>query len=173
MSQRILQYQNVADVSSDKPLVASNRHRAQINVQVLDDNGDVITDVRKKYRSQNGSGFVISYTAKMSEFLEKTTAGSVVRVFVYLAHHQDYGTDGKPFGYRCTHKYLQSVLQLNKATLWRALEYLKDNYLVHVGKVGCMSEFMVNPQYVTIGTDKKTRMAEWSRRWQQTFASQR
>lgn len=134
--------------------------------------GEIITQVTKTHKYANGSGFVISYTEKMCDFLIKVSTGSVVRVFLYIAHHQNYGTDGKTFGYRCSHKYLQQVLRMDKSTLWDALKYLKDNYLVHVGKVEGYNEFMVNPDYVTIGQDKKGRRAEWNRRWQQTLKEQ-
>lgn len=128
--------------------------------------GEIIDDVTKHVKSSNGSGFVISYTEKMCEFISKTSTGSIVRVFVYIAHHQAYGTNGQ-FGYRCSHKYLREVLHLDKSTLWDALKYLKESFLVNEIRVNGQSEFMVNPLYVTIGTDKKTRMREWSKRWEQ------
>ena len=61
---------------------------------------------------------------------------------------------------------------MDKSTLWDALKYLKENYLVHVGKVEGYVEFMVNPNYVTIGQDKKGRQAEWNRRWAKTLKEQ-
>lgn len=143
-----------------------------VTTTLTDPNGEVITQVTKVHKYANGSGFVISYTEKMCDFLIKVSTGSVVRVFLYIAHHQNYGTDGRTFGYRCSHKYLQQVLRMDKSTLWDALKYLKDNYLVHVGKVEGYNEFMVNPDYVTIGQDKKGRRAEWNRRWQQTLKEQ-
>lgn len=143
-----------------------------VTMTMTDVNGEVITQVTKAHKYANGSGFVISYTEKMSDFLMKVSTGSIVRVFLYIAHHQNYGTDGKTFGYRCSHKYLQQILRIDKSTLWDALKYLKDNYLVHVGKVEGYVEFMVNPDYVTIGQDKKARRAEWNRRWQATLKEQ-
>ena len=140
------------------------------SVTITDASGEILSENIVKVAKRNGSGFVISYTAKMCEFLEKTSAGSVVRVFCYLAHHQDYGTGTNGiYGYRCSHKYLRSVLRLDKSTLWDALKYLKENFLVHVMKVAGSYEFMVNPNYVTIGTDKKMRMREWNRRWELTL----
>lgn len=130
-----------------------------------DENGDVVYDITRANRWANGSGFVISYTEQMCDFLERTTAGAVVRVFLYIAHHQAFGKDGQ-FGYRCSHKYLQKVLGLSRKGLWEALNYLKDNFLVNVSKVEGATEFMVNPNYVTIGSDKKARMREWNRRWE-------
>ena len=134
-------------------------------VTVYNSDGDVISDSLRKPYKPNGSGFVISYTEKMCEFLEEVKTGSIVRLFVYIAHHQQYGSDGKTYGYRCSHKYLQKVLNVDKSTLWEAFKFLKENFLVNESKIDGQIEFMVNPNYVTIGTDKKTRMREWNRRW--------
>ena len=68
-----------------------------------DENGEVIYDVKRKPAWQNGGGFVISYTEKMCDFISETGVGSTVRVFLYIAHHQNYGVDGV-FGYRCSVK---------------------------------------------------------------------
>ena len=140
-----------------------------LEVTKYDENGEVVSSTVRRVKSTNGSGFVISYTAKMCDFLTETRQGSVVRLFLYLAHNQNYGTDGKTFGYRCSHKYLQQVLSLDKKSVYNALSYLKQKFLVLETKIDGMSEFMVNPQYVTIGTDKKTRMREWNQRWEQFF----
>lgn len=130
-----------------------------------DANGDVIVDSVRKNRSQNGGGFVISYTTKMCDFLLETRQGSTVRLFLYLAHNQQYGTDGRTYGYRCSHKYLQQVLQLDRKSVYNALSYLKEKFLVLESRVDGATEFMVNPNYVTIGTDKKARMRVWNQRW--------
>lgn len=131
-----------------------------------DENGEVVYDVTKNAaKCQNGGGFVLSYTEKMCEFLEKCSVGATVRVFLYIAHHQSFGNDGEQFGYRCSHKYLQQVLRLDRKSVYNALRSLKDSFLVNETKINGVSEFMVNPQYVTIGTDKKARLAVWNQRW--------
>ena len=89
-----------------------------------------------------------------------------MRVFVYIAHHQQYGNDGV-WGYRCSHKYLKQVLSLDRKTIYNALSALKEQYLVHELIADGVSEFMVNPQYVTVGTDKKARVREWNMRWEE------
>ncbi len=127
--------------------------------------GEIIYDVTRKVKSQNGGGWVISYTEKMCEFLTRVSTGATVRVFLYIAHHQSYGVDGQ-FGYRCTHKYLRQVLNISKPTLWASLKWLKENYLVNEMEIDGATEFMVNPNYITVGTDKKARVREWSRRWE-------
>ena len=129
-----------------------------------DENGEVIYDVKKKPAWQNGGGFVISYTEKMCDFIAETGVGSTVRVFLFIAHHQNYGVDGV-YGYRCSHKYLQQVLRLDRKSVYNALKFLKEKFLIHEGRFDGSVEFMVNPSYVTIGTDKKKRVTEWNKRW--------
>lgn len=130
-----------------------------------DENGEIIAaSVKRNDFKQNGVGFVISYTEKMSEFICKTTTGATVRLFLYLAHHQSYGVDGM-YGLRCTHKFLGQVLNLSRSVLWESFKYLKDNFLVIETRINGVTEFMVNPNYVTIGKDKRDRMREWNERW--------
>lgn len=142
------------------------------SVSIADaDTGEILKESVSRQVHQNGSGFVISYTEKMCEFLQKVTQGSVVRVFMYIAHHQNYGTDGV-FGYRCTHRHLKDVLHLNRKTVYDSLQYLLDNYLIVENRFDGLPEFMVNPDYVTVGTDKKIRQREWSERWKMYFLNQ-
>lgn len=135
-------------------------------VIATDKNGEVVYDVVSRPRHQNGGGFVISYSEKMCDFLVKCSVSSTIRVFLYIAHHQQYGNDGTQYGYRCSHKHLRQVLNLDKKTVYSALQYLKNNFLVNEMRIDGQVEFMVHPDYVTIGTDKKKRMKEWSRRWE-------
>lgn len=128
-----------------------------------DAEGNVLYDNLARPRSQNGSGWVISYSDKVCEFLRKVTAGSTVRVFMYIAHHQSYGQDGH-YGYRCSHKHIQETLGLDKSTLWDALHYLKEHQLVNVSRIDGSYEFMVNPDYITVGSDKKSRYRAWYER---------
>lgn len=133
-------------------------------VITYDELGQVVSHSEAPVRS-NGGGFVISYTAKMCEFLEKVSTGATVRVFLYLAHHQNYGVDGV-YGFRCTRQHLTDKLALTRKTTYSALKFLIDNFLVNELKIGGTCEYMVNPDYVTIGSDKKTREREWSQRWE-------
>lgn len=135
---------------------------------VTDKNGEIISDVTRRVARPNGSGFVISYTEKMIDFLKKVSTSATVRVFLLLAHRQGYGDNGI-YGYRCTRKYLQEVLHLSKPTVWASLNYLIDNFLVVENRFDGQTEFMVNPDYVTIGTNKQARLREWSLRWQMYF----
>ena len=155
------------DTQAVKPLVKYKQ------VVAYGQDGEIVYDVTKRTDAkQNGGGFVISYTEKMCEFLEKCSTGATVRVFLYIAHHQGFGNGGvvaadNQFGYRCTHKFLQQVLRLDRKSVYNALKSLKDNFLVNETKINGASEFMVNPNYVTVGTNKKERMAVWNSRWAQ------
>lgn len=143
--------------------VSTSRSVVYKEVIGYDIDGGVVYDNVQRPRRQNGSGFVISYTEKVCDFLAKVPTGSIVRVFMYIAHHQGYGNDGM-FGYRCSHKHLEQALRLDRTTVWDALKFLKDKSLVVENRINGCTEFMVNPEYITIGADKSARVREWTRR---------
>lgn len=161
MSHKIIPLNGVEKPESE----TSKRQIKYKEVITYDSNGEMLSDVIRQPYKPNGSGFVLSYTEKMCEFLEKTKQGATVRIFLYIAHHQGYGNDGV-YGFRCSHKYLHQVLNLDPKTVYTSLSALKKDFLVNETIVNGVSEFMVNPNYITIGTDKKARVREWSRRWQ-------
>lgn len=138
---------------------------AYVEVSRYDSNGELISAATFKARKQNGSGFVISYTEKMTEFIAKTDTPSVVRIFLYLAHNQQYGVNGV-YGYRCTRKHLEQVMNITRKSVYSALTKLKEDFLVNETKIDGLSEFMVNPNYVTMGRDKQARIREWNLRWE-------
>lgn len=138
---------------------------AYVEVTRYDSNGELISSNTFTARKQNGSGFVISYTEKMSEFISKTETPSVVRIFLYLAHKQQYGVNGV-YGYRCTRKHLEQALNITRKSVYSALTTLKNDFLVQETKIDGLSEFMVNPNYVTMGRDKQARVREWNLRWE-------
>lgn len=152
-------------INTDKKKRPIPRYKQTI---ITDENGEVISENTTWARTANGGGFVISYTAKMCEFLEKTKQGSTVRLFLYLAHHQNYGKDGV-FGFRTTRHYLGRTLGLTRKTIYSALEYLIENFLVVENRINGSLEFMVNPAYVTVGSDRKAREREWNQRWEWFF----
>lgn len=131
---------------------------------LIDTNGEVVKEVSYIKRQKNRKGFVLMYTAKMIEFLSKVKQGSVVRVFLYLAQKQGYGIDGV-FGFRTTRKHLREFLGLDAKSVYSALEYLKEKFLVNEMVIDGAREYMVNPEYITIGSDRKAREREWSARW--------
>jgi len=141
---------------------------AYVEISRYDANGELIATNVFASKKQNGSGFVISYTEKMAEFIAKTETPSVVRIFLYLAHNQQYGVNGV-YGYRCTRKHLEQALNITRKSVYSALTKLKGDFLVNETKVDGLSEFMVNPNYVTMGRDKQARIREWNLRWEKYF----
>lgn len=136
-------------------------------VVTYDDNGNILRRSSPHKVSQNGSGFVISYTDKMLELLTDLKMPSALNIFLYIAHKQGYGNP--IFGYRCTKKHLQETLSLSRTQVWESLKYLREKFLVLETTIDGQTEFMVNPSYITIGSDKKSRLREWSRRWEEHF----
>lgn len=164
-SERVIPFQAPQSVTAK----ADAAHRAAyVEVARYDEKGELISSSVFKAKTQNGSGFVISYTEKMNEFIMKTETPSVVRIFLYLAHNQQYGINGV-YGYRCTRKHLETALNITRKSVYSALTKLKEDFLVVETKVDGLSEFMVNPNYVTMGKEKQARMREWNRRWEEYF----
>ena len=130
----------------------------------MDENGEVVFDVFKKNCWENGKNFVISNSKRICQLITKVPTGSILRVFFYIAPNQQYGGDDLHFGFSCTRKHLEEVLNLNRKSIYTALKWLEENRLVVATKVNGNIEFMVNPNYVTIGTHKRKRIAEWERR---------
>lgn len=136
-------------------------------VVTYDDNGNILKKSAPHKVSQNGSGFVISYTDKMLELLTDLKTPSALKIFLYIAHKQGYGNP--IFGYRCTKKHLSETLSIERSTVWDSLKLLREKFLVLESTIDGQTEFMVNPSYITIGSDKKSRLREWSRRWEEYF----
>ena len=162
----VKQKSNVVEFSAPLSATEKVNRTAYVEVSRYDSNGELISSNTFTAKKQNGSGFVISYTEKMSEFIEKTSVPSVVRIFLYIAHKQQYGVNGV-YGYRCTRKHFEQALKIDRKSVYSALTSLKNDFLVNELKVDGLSEFMVNPNYVTMGRDKQDRVREWNRRWQE------
>ena len=128
----------------------------------LDANGEVIFDVIKKNCWENGNGFVISYSAPICKLVEMRPTSSVICLFLYIAHNQQYGEDGLHFGFSCTKTHLCEKLKLDRKSVYSALKWLEEKQLVLETKVNGNREFMVNPYYVTVGSRKKKRIKEWN-----------
>lgn len=122
--------------------------------------GEILSEYRGKFTRKNGSGFVISYTAKIVELNIKCTSPSVLRIFALIAHKQTYAG-----GFRTNRQYFADVLNLDRKTVYRAIEWLKDNFIVNEMRIDGSLEFMVNPEYVTVGTDREARCKLWNSRW--------
>lgn len=152
---------NNSKVNISPPKIPRYKH-----VTVVDQNGEIISDVTQAVRSRNGGHFVISYTEKMCDFIKNVSNGAAVRVFLFLAHRQSYGGADHVFGCRCSRKFLAESLRLTPKTIYSALEFLQSEYLVNELRISGQLEFMVNPDYITCGVDKAARVREWNFRWQ-------
>lgn len=111
--------------------------------------------------SPNGKGWVMVYTEQVTELLMKCSSSATLKVFMFLAIHQQY----EERGYITTKAAVQEKLGITKKTCIEAFNWLKENMVINEMKVNGCSEFMVNPRYVTVGRDKKKREREWIKRW--------
>lgn len=123
-----------------------------------EDTGEVLVDKSTK-GSPNGQGWVIMYSAKIFELLPKCS-GSTFKVFAYLAAGQQFEERGMV----TTKKAVQDYLGMTKQTCLAAFKWLKENHIITENRIDGHTEFMVNPDYVTIGRDKKRRCREWALR---------
>ena len=157
--------------STDKNIISlevpSDNQQIYKQTITYDDNGNILRRSSPHKISQNGSGFVISYTDKMLELLTDLKMPSALNIFLYIAHKQGYGNP--VYGFRCSKKHLQETLSLSRTQVWESLKLLREKFLVLETTIDGQSEFMVNPSYITIGSDKKSRLREWSRRWEEHF----
>lgn len=130
-----------------------------------EDTGEMVNEVTTR-GSPNGKGWVIMYTARTLELMKQCT-GSTFKVFSYLACGQQF----EERGVITTKKAVQDYLGMTKATVLEAFKWLKEHHIIsEVNHSGC-SEFLVNPDYVTVGRDKNKRKKAWSRSWEgQTVA---
>lgn len=120
--------------------------------------GEILVDKKTK-GSPNGQGWVIMYSAKIFELLPNCS-GSVFKVFAYLAAGQQFEEKGMI----TTKKAVQDFLKMDKSTCLAAFKWLKDNKIIAETRINGCTEFMVNPDYITIGRDKKRRYTEWALR---------
>ena len=123
------------------------------------------------YKSQreNGCGFVMSYSGAICKLVKMNPTISAIRLFLYIAHNQQYGEDGVHFGFSCTKTHLREALNLDRKSVYTALKWLEEQQLVLETKIKGNTEFMVNPHCVTIGSRKKKRVSAWNQRWDEHF----
>lgn len=101
---------------------------------------------------------------KCNNLLKNTQQASTLRVFFWLALNQHEQT-----GFvRTTRKYLAEILNMDVKTLYDALKWLQDNYIVHRKRCKGYFEFMLSPYFVEWGENKKSRLEEWNNRWRQS-----
>ena len=98
---------------------------------------------------------------KCTKLLTDSLPPTTLRVFFWLALniHEQTGF------VRTTKKYLAQMLSMDEKSLYRALQWLKDNYIVHQTRCHGFFEFMISPYFVEWGDNKKDRLDEWNNRW--------
>lgn len=128
-------------------------------IRLIDQNGEIIVEHSSKVRNKNGGGFVLSYMSKATDLMIKCTSPSALRIFGIIAHKQTYTG-----GFRTNKKYFQDVLHIDRKSVYSGLKWLEENNIINVLRIDGSLEFMVNPEYVTIGTDKTARTRIWYER---------
>lgn len=98
---------------------------------------------------------------KCNFLLKNPPQAATLRVFFWLA----LNTNEQTGFVRTTKKYLAKIINLDAKSLYRALKWLQDNYIVHQRRCHGFFEFMISPYYVEWGDDKDLRLKEWNRRW--------
>ena len=122
--------------------------------------GELLSESIKR-GSPNGKGWVIVYTEKVTELICNCNSAATLKVFMLLALGQQY----EEHGMITTKQAVQQKLGIDKSTCLAAFKWLKEHMIINECKINGYTEFMVNPDFVTVGRDKKKREKEWVRRW--------
>lgn len=123
------------------------------------DTGEILSE-SVSVGNPNGRGFVLMYTEKVQSLILKCPSAATLKVFMLLSMGQQFEERGMV----TTKKAVQEKLQITKPTCLEAFKWLRENGIVLESKIDGHTEFMINPDYVTVGRDKKKRMKEWERR---------
>lgn len=121
--------------------------------------GELISDVTT-VGCPNGKGFVLMYSEKCQDLLLKIDSAATLKVFMLIAMNQHYDEHG----YTTTKKAVQEKLGITKPTCLAAFKWLKEHNVICEYRIDGHLEFMINPEFVTVGRDKKARLKEWNRR---------
>ena len=98
---------------------------------------------------------------KLIQLLKDAPNGSELKIFFYIALNQPL--DGIR-GFQTTKLQLQIDLNLNLATIFRALHWLEENILINEIKQVETVDFMANPYFIMNNSDRNDRIKEWNRR---------
>lgn len=129
-------------------------------ITIMDEStGEVLTD-KTIYGQRVKGGWCMLYQQKGLDLIAKAPSASVLKVFMYLACGQTY--DG---GMKTTKRAVEQNLGLTKATVIKAFNWLKDNFIVNEWRHDGCSEFMISPLYVCVGKFDE-RMKMWNARWE-------
>ena len=99
----------------------------------FDANGEIVYDVVKKHCWENGSGFVISYIDAICDLVKKSDiTGSTLRLFLYIAHNQPYGSDGLHFGFSSPFIMLFAGLRENNSFWKQKSMAIPSSWLIRI-----------------------------------------
>lgn len=120
--------------------------------------GEVIYETT--YRgSRSGSGWIMMFTELGMEVVTKCPSPAALRIFLYLSLGQTYNG-----GMATTKRAIEEKLGISHMTCSRAFEWLKKNFIVHEWRNNGITEFMINPRYVSVGKfDERIKL--WNDRW--------
>ena len=130
-------------------------------VTVYDGETGEIQFTGTSFGSPNGKGYVLVYTEKVQQLILDCPSAATLKIFMLISMNQQF----EDRGYITTKKAVQEKLGITKPTCLDAFKWLKERFIVNECKINGHTEFMINPEYVTIGRDKKARTKEWLRRW--------
>lgn len=120
--------------------------------------GEIIYETT--YRgSRSGSGWIMMFTDLGMEIVAKCPSSATLRVFLYLAMGQTY--DG---GIKTTKRAVEQYLGMSHRSVMKAFDWLKKNFVVHEWRNNGITDFMVNPRYVSVGKfDERIKL--WNARF--------
>lgn len=127
-----------------------------------EETGELLRSYTFKEVPKNGRGFILVFTEKVEKLMIECPSASTFKIFMLIALNQQF----EEHGYITTKKAVQEKLGITKQTCLAGFKWLKENFVINEYKINGYTEYMVNPIFVTIGRDKKKRLDEWSRRWQ-------
>lgn len=120
--------------------------------------GEIIYE--KTFRgSRSGGGWVMMFTDMGMDVVAKCPSYATLRIFLYLAMGQTY--EG---GMKTTKRAVENYLGMSHRTVALAFDWLKKNFIVHEWRNNGVTDFMVNPRYVSVGKfDERIKL--WNARW--------
>lgn len=121
--------------------------------------GEVIYETT--YRgSRSGSGWIMMFTERGKEIVAKCPSAATLRIYLYLAMGQTY--DG---GMKTTKRAVEQYLGMSHRTVAEAFKWLSQNFIIHEWRHNGITDFMVNPVYVSVGKfDERIKL--WNARWE-------
>lgn len=142
----------------DKPVKIPNCQTELTVIKTNVETGEVIYE--KTVRgSRSGSGWIMLFTDMGMEIVARCPSATTLRVFLYLSMGQTY--DG---GIKTSKLAVERYLGISHRSCALAFKWLKSNFIIHEWRHNGVTEFMVNPRYVSVGKfDERIKL--WNSRW--------